>query len=82
MGRTFNKSWGNVSYEILDEEAYKRYWWGRKPSTKMALEEWLGDSDKTQRQVEEEYGKKYRSINLNMIQLMKLEIIRRFKRED
>ena len=82
MGRIFHKSWGNISYEILDEVAYERYWWGRRPSTKKAVEDWLGDPDRTQRSVEIEYGKSPRLIYLNMSELVKQEIIRRFKRED
>jgi len=82
MGRIFNKTRGKISYEILDEKAYERYWWGRRPSTKKALEAWLGDPDRTQRSIEREYGKKYYFIHLRISDLVKLGIIRRFRRED
>ncbi len=81
MGRIFDKSRWNVSYEIIDEVAYDRYWWGRRPSTKRAFEEWLGDPARSQRSVEIELGKRYNSISLKMIDLIKLGIIRRFKRD-
>ena len=81
MGRIFDKARGNISYEILDEEAYERYWWGRRPSTRKAFEEWLGNPDRSQRSVEIEYGKKYNFIHLKMVDLVKLGIIRRFQRE-
>ena len=29
------------TYRILDEEAYERFWWGRKPSTRAMYEKWL-----------------------------------------
>ena len=57
MGRIFDKARGNFSYEILDEKAYERYWWGRRPSTKKAFEEWLEDPDMSQRSIGIEYGK-------------------------
>jgi len=81
MGRIFHKSWGNISYEILDETAYERYWWGRRPSTKRAVEDWLGDPDKSQRSIEIKYGKRYNFIYLKMTDLVKQGIIRRFKHE-
>ena len=81
MGKTYHKSWGNLSYEIVDEEAYGRYWWGRKPSTRKAFEEWLGDPDRSQRSIEKEYGRRYNFIRLKMADLVELGIIRRFKRE-
>ncbi len=82
MGRIYEKSGGKISYEILDEKAYERYWWGRRPSTKKALEDWLGDPDRTQRSIEIEYGKRYNFIHLKMTDLVTQGIIRRFKRED
>ncbi len=82
MGRIFHKSWGNVSYEILDEKAFERYWWGRRPSSKRAVEAWLGDPDRTQRSITIEHGKSYKFIHLRMSDLVKRGIIRRFKRED
>ncbi len=82
MGRIFNKTRGNISYEILDEEAYERYWWGRRPSTRMVVEAWLGDPDSTQRYIEKEHGKKYNFIHLKMSNLLKMGIVRRFKRKD
>ena len=82
MGRIFEKSFRNISYEILDEEAYERYWSGRKPSTRRAVESWLGDPDSTQRSIEKEHGKNYNFIHLKMSDLLKMRIIRRFKREE
>ena len=81
MGRIYEKAWGNMSYEIVDEEAYERYWWGRRPSTRKAFEEWLEDPDKSQRSIGIEYGKRYDFIHLKMVDLMKRGIIRRFQRE-
>jgi len=82
MGRIYDKSWGNISYEILDEKRYKRYWWGRRPSSKRILEAWLGDPDRTQRSIEIEHGKNYSFIQLNMVDLVKMGIVRRFKRKN
>ena len=82
MGRIYDKSWGNISYEILDEKRYKRYWWGRRPSSKRILEAWLGDPDRTQRSIEIEHGKNFSFINLNMVVLVKRGIVRRFKRKN
>ena len=82
MGRIFNKTRGKISYEILDEEAYERYWWGRRPSSRRAVEAWLGDPDRSQRSITLEHGKSYGFINRQMSDLVKRGIIRRFKRED
>jgi len=82
MGRIYDKSRGNISYEILDEKRYKRYWWGRRPSSKRILEAWLGDPDRTQRSIEIEHGKNYSFIQLNMVDLVKMGIVRRFKRKN
>jgi len=82
MGKTFNKARGNISYEILDEVAYERFWMGRKPSSRRAVEAWLGDPDRTQRSIVIEYEKRYNFIYMLMFDLVKLGIIRRFKRED
>ncbi len=82
MGRIFHKAWGKISYEILDEKAYERYWWGRKPSSKRAVEAWLGDPNRTQRSITIEHRKSFISISRQMRDLMKRGIIRRFKRED
>ena len=82
MGRIFHKTRGKISYEILDEKAYERYWWGRRPSSKRAMEAWLGDPDRTQRSIMLEHGKGYSFIHLKISDLVKRGIIRRFKRED
>ncbi len=79
MGRIFHKTRGKISYEILDEKAYERYWWGRRPSSKRAVEAWLGDPDRTQRSITIEHGKSDRFIHLRMSDLVKQGIIRRFK---
>ena len=77
MGRIYEKSWGNICYEIVDEEAYERYWWGRKPSTREAFEAWLMDPEKTQDSVGREYGKWPSMIRLQLRRLLRREIIRR-----
>ncbi len=82
MGRIFNKTRAKNSYEIIDEKAYERYWWGRRPATKKMLEEWLEDPDATQRSVAIKYGKAYNMIYNIMRELVKQGIIRRFKRKD
>ena len=81
MGRIFNKARGKISYEILDEVAYERYWWGRSPNTRKIVEEWLEDPDSTQRSVLIKYGKSYGMIYIKLGELVKQGIIRRFKRE-
>jgi len=82
MGRIFSKARGNISYEILDEERYKRYWWGRKPSTRAAFEAWIMNPEKTQNSVACEHGKWPSIIQLQSRMLLRQGIIRRFKRED
>ena len=82
MGRIFDKAWGNISYEILDEKEYERYWWGRKPSTRRAFEAWLMDPDKTQNSVGREHGKWPSMIRLQLKRLLRRGILRKFKRED
>jgi len=79
MQKVYPKSYGGFSYEIMDEVAYERYWWGRKPSSKEAFEAWLGDPNKTQHQTMIEYGKQ--NVGWISRELMKEGIIRRFKRE-
>jgi len=81
MGRIFHKSWGSISYEILDEEKYKRYWWGRKPSTRAAFEAWLMNPENTQNSVAREHCKWPSIIQLQLKRLVKRGIIRRFKHE-
>lgn len=81
MGRIFHKSWGNISYEILDEKAYEHYWWELKPSTRKIVETWLMDPDRSQRSIEIEYGKNDNAIRLKIVDLVRLGIIRRFKRD-
>jgi len=80
MKKIYSKSYGGFSYEIMDETAYERYWWGRKPSSREAFEAWIGDPNKTQHQAMIEYGKQ--NIGLNVRELVKEGIIRRFKRKD
>ena len=79
MEKVYPKSYGGFSYEIMDEEAYKRFWWGRKPSSREAFESWLKDPNKTQHQLMIESGKHYPLRTIR--ELMKSGIIRRFKRE-
>ena len=80
MQKVYTKSYGGFSYEIMDEKAYEQYWWGRKPSSREAFEAWLKDPNKTQHQAMIEYGKQ--NVGLNVRELVKEGIIRRFKRED
>jgi len=80
MEKIYPKSYGGFSYEIMDEEAYERYWWGRKPSSREAFEAWLGDPNKTQHQAMIEYGKQ--NVGWTSRELAKEGILRRFKRED
>lgn len=80
MKKIYPKSYGGFSYEIMDEVAYERFWWGRKPSSKEAFEAWLGDPNKTQHQLMIESGKQYPLRTIR--ELMKTGIIRRFKRDD
>jgi len=76
-GRIYEKSWGNICYEIVDEGAYERYWWGRKPSTRAAFEAWLMDPEKTQCSVGREYGKWPSMIRLQLRRLLRRGIMRR-----
>ena len=64
----------------MDEEAYERFWLGRRPSTREAVESWLGDLDKTQHQLMIEFGKHHPLRTVS--ELLKAGVIRRFKRED
>ncbi len=80
MQKVYPKSYGGFSYEIMDEVAYERFWWGRKPSSKEAFEAWLKDPNKTQHQLMIESGKHYPLRTIR--ELMKTGIIRRFKRDD
>jgi len=80
MEKIYPKSYGGFSYEIMDEEAYERFWWGRRPSSREAFESWLNDPNKTQHQLMIETGKNYPLRTTR--ELSKAGIIRRFKRED
>ena len=80
MEKIYHKAYGGWSYEIIDEDDYERYWWGKRPSSKEAFEEWLFDPHKTQHQMMKDHGKK--NIGWNMRELIKQGIIRRFQRED
>jgi len=80
MKGVYHKSFGSYSYEIIDEEAYEQFWWGKRPSSREALETWLTDPHKTQHQILLEYGKQ--NIGYNVRAMMKEGIVRRFKRED
>jgi len=79
MERFYHKSYGGYSYEIMDDKKYERFWWGRRPSSKEAFESWLKDPNMTQHQLMIESGKTYPLRTIG--ELMKLGIIRRFKRE-
>ncbi|GAG81277.1 unnamed protein product [marine sediment metagenome] len=84
MEKIYPKSYGGYSYEIMDEKAYERFWWGKRPSSKEAFEAWLFDPHKTQHQIMKMYGKKnitFSNVGYNIQELMKAGIIRRFKRE-
>ena len=54
--RKFPKNHRRI-YRILDDEAYKRFWWGKKPSTKPIFEEWLVTPDETMHSVAMRHGK-------------------------
>ncbi|MCW4049300.1 MAG: hypothetical protein NWE89_06130 [Candidatus Bathyarchaeota archaeon] len=78
MERFYHKSFGDYSYEIMNQVAYERFWWGKRPSSKKAFEAWLSDPDKTQYQIIKEHGR--RNLRTNMFSLVKDGIIRRFQR--
>jgi len=79
MKKVYPKFYGGFSYEIMDEVAYERFWWGRRPSSRVTFEAWLGDPNKTQNQFMIESGKTY---PLRIIgKLLKAGIIRRFMQE-
>ena len=80
MEGVYHKSFGGYSYEIMDETAYERFWWGKRPSSKEIFEVWLTDPHKTQHQILIEYGKQ--NVGYNVREMMKEGIIRRFQRED
>lgn len=80
--RVYHKSFGGLSYEILDEEAYERYWWGKRPSTREYFEAWLKDPDITQYSVSLEHGKSTSSISGHITEMVKQGIIQRFRRDD
>jgi len=80
MKKVYPKSYGGFSYEIMEEVAYERFWWGRRPSSREAFEVWLGDPDKTQHQLMIGSGRHYPLRTIR--ELMKAGIIRRFKRDD
>ena len=82
MAKIYDKAWGSYSYEIVDEEAYERYWWGKRPSTRELFESWLKDPEKTQNAVALEHGKWPTTIWRHIHSLGRQGIIRRFKRED
>ena len=85
MERFYHKSYGGYSYEIMDEVAYERFWWGKRPSSKEAFEAWISDPYKTQHQILKEYAKKnitFSNVGYNIGELMKAGIVRRFQRED
>jgi len=85
MERFYHKSYGGYSYEIMDEKAYMQFWWGKRPSSKMAFEAWLSDPHKTQHQIMKEHGKQnltFSNVGYHIHELMKAGIIRRFQRED
>lgn len=82
MKKVYPKSFGGFSYEILDEEAYERFWYGKKPSTKALFEIWLNDPDKTQHELASETDRSIYVVWLNLTEMKKQGIIRRFKRDD
>ncbi len=59
--RKFPKN-NNRTYRILDEEAYKRFWVGRKPSSKKLFEEWLFDPKATINAISQSHGKENASL--------------------
>jgi hypothetical protein len=82
MKGIYDRSFGGYSYEIVDEEAYERYWWGKRPSTRELFEAWLKDPEKTQNSVALEHGKWPTTMRRHIWSLGRQGIIRRFKRDD
>jgi len=79
MKKVYERALG-VCYEILDQEAYERYWWGKASSTREAFEAWLKDPNATQVAVARRYGRMPNSIFKYVSKMMRLGILRRFKK--
>ena len=82
MAKIYDKAWRSYSYEIVDEDAYERYWGGRRPSTREAFEAWLKDPHKSQNSAALEHGKSPRVISLKVTELTRRGILWKFKRDD
>lgn len=79
--REFRKAWANVVYRIIDEEKYKRYWWGRRPRSREMVEDYLFDSGATQRKVSMEWGGSDSSITKHLRGLIEVGAMEKVKAE-
>lgn len=70
---------GSYIYEVLDLEAYERYWWGKTPSRRALVEEWLGDPDASMFEVSRRHGKLAWTIQVHITALNKLGLLTRRK---
>ncbi len=75
MTLQYPKTYGNRIYIILDETKYRRYWWGRRPSSRRIFEEWLNDPDTTMHETSKAHGKYSHTIQSHTTNLVKLGIM-------
>lgn len=80
MKSIYERTLGGYSYEILDQNAYERYWWGKSTSTREAFEAWLKDPNATQSKVARRYGRGPKAIFVHVTKLRRQGILRKFKR--
>lgn len=76
----FPKRFGRCLYEIPDPEAYRRYWIGKRPSTRKVYEEWLNDPDASMYEVSKRHGKQSWAIQVHTTAMGKLGILIRRRR--
>ena len=79
--RAFRKPHGNVVYRIVDEEKYKRYWCGRRPSSRSMVEEYLIDPGATQRRVSMDWSGTDGSISAHLKRLIEDGAMEKIKAE-
>lgn len=77
--RAYPRTIGNWVYEITDLEAYERYWWGKRSSTRVCFEEWLRDPDASMFEVSRRHGKLAWAIQVHVTALKKLGLLTRRK---
>ena len=75
----YPKTWAGACYEVLDETEYDRYWWGKRPSSRMIFEEYLTDPEATQNMVALRHGKWPTFFSVHMRGLVNQGILRRLK---